>query len=64
MSGWSTGGFAKDPALEEEFSARGGHGQHVALGYAAPRQRAHRERAGAADVTRWVCESEARGCQA
>jgi nitroreductase len=58
VGGWSTGGFARDPALkallgaEPEWELVGA----LYLGYPAPGSTPTRGRPGAADVTRWVCD--------
>jgi nitroreductase len=58
VSGWSTGGFARDPALKALLGAEPDWELVGALylGYAAPGSTPTRERPGAADVTRWVSD--------
>jgi nitroreductase len=58
VSGWSTGGFARDPALKALLGAEPEWDMVGALyfGYAAPGSTPTRERPGAASVTRWVCD--------
>jgi nitroreductase len=58
VGGWSTGGLARDPALKALLGAEPDWELVGALylGYPAPGSTPTRERPGAVDVTRWVCD--------
>jgi nitroreductase len=58
VSGWSTGGIARDPALKALIGAEPEWDMVGALyvGYPAPGSTPTRERPGAGDFTRWVCD--------